>query len=553
MNTVNDWRKSVGYINLSPEERKKIDALMIAGKVDDANLIMKEAESAVRKDALWGKIGSAAAGGADVLATDVGYDVSGRTEDLTSSEKRGEMATSALGMAGKGAAAGSAFGLPGMAVGAGVSGLIGLFKSKKANREAQEQIEHNRFDKSVTNAMRLQAEKETELKTGGVQYLKDGGFVKGEGGHADDMNRGKLDPGDYVVPAGTTPMVKNLIKDFAKSIDLDKEKSAPKEGKQPVKLSDGELIIPKEKVPMANDVLSGVGLSLDDLRETVNNQKGQRMADSSIEDEEGNILLSGGGYVKDEEKEKSLEKRIGMPSWVEPAGMAAQATSGLIEKYRQEKRIKDNIASRKKRVKDTEGLSFQTKSKQDEIVKRSFRDTSRTIDDLRREGTKSLAKSSLNPQDFNVNAGNLIRGLAETTSKANLDKSNQLTQNEIGLLGARQSNVDRLNQLDQSLASLNLAKATHGTATAQTSIQGLYDHMKGIKDEQIRRRKQVELIERARAMGSEFEMQRMIEKGDLKGIVDYYESIGVNISDKEAQMLIDDNKELRENKVISEE
>ena len=530
---MQDWKSSKGYINLSPKERDRIDKLMIAGRTDEAWGEIHKSELRIKRNDMLGKVASAAGQGVNMLTSDADYDVGSRIDPLDSSEKFRSAGATALDAAAQGASAGALFGPAGMAIGAGVGAAVGGVKGMIANKRAEKDILKNRVNRNDTLAMKREAERESEMNTGAVQYVSDGGFIRGKGGPTDDMNPGKLDPGDFVIPAGTTPMAKELVSQLAKTIKEDKPKRKMNDGSRPVRLSDGELVIPKEKVPFAEQLLGNYGTSLEDIRDKTLQERGDK-PETMFPHKAGRPMVD--SHFNTQNRSFVPMKEGGeVPSWLEPSSMLFQTASGLIQQRQAENRIKQGLKDRRKREKDLEGEAFVSKGKADQIVNRSFRDTERTVRGLKQEGAKNIAMNSLNPQDYNQNISKLISDLGEVVSKSNIEKANALTQNELQLLSRKEGAAGRMGQIDSSEAGLNIAKATQAASKAQAGMQGAYDMIQARKDEQARKKRSVELIEQAKAMGSEYTLAMAIQAKDVEGIQRIYENMGLKISEEEAK------------------
>jgi hypothetical protein len=82
---------------------------------------------------------------------------------LMSSENEGVQAAGGfLTGAGTGVMMGSAFGIPGMAVGGVLGGLVGVVASMQKREEAKEKTQESKYDEMI-KLMRMQAEREVDI------------------------------------------------------------------------------------------------------------------------------------------------------------------------------------------------------------------------------------------------------------------------------------------------------------------------------------------------------------------------------------------------------
>lgn len=141
-------------------------------------------------------------------------------------------------------------------------------------------VEGVKIDQSTIEKRIRQRAKElgAELPDTAKEEKSEGGVVVGQGTGKSDSIDAELDEGDFVVPADAP---KDVVLYLLQELDLT-HIASPDDGNVDVKLSNGEVVIPKDQIENAKNVLSRLGLTLDDLAPNADNQQGQKYAQGSF-------------------------------------------------------------------------------------------------------------------------------------------------------------------------------------------------------------------------------------------------------------------------------
>jgi hypothetical protein len=186
------------------------------------------------------------------------------------------MAKSALSMGAQGAAAGMAFGPWSAAIGGVVGAGTGAVTAKLKADKQNEELKAIRSGNQATKLSFLNQKEEDEYNASNIQYMKKGGFVKGNGTPTSDSVKAKVDTGSFVLPSP---------------------------GNKTVKLSDGELVIPRNKVAIAEKAANASGTSLDEIRNSIN--KGR-----DLSQKKENEYAAGTDEIKQSRRTKKILKKI---------------------------------------------------------------------------------------------------------------------------------------------------------------------------------------------------------------------------------------------------
>jgi hypothetical protein len=431
---MKEYTASKGFLSLPEHKRTEIQKMMTSKDpemIKRAMEIIEQNNLSYRNNVQIPKVANAAFTGIDLLGKDRSINSTDYTDTIDVADRNKIIAGGVAEGAVSGGVAGMAFGPVGGAVGAVGGALVNYFKDKSAVSNANEEIVERKNRKRAAAKLSNDFQEQIDYENARPMGMQRGGFVKGKGSKTSDSNRTALKDGDFVIPAPEDDVTDSLVKSFAKNRGLDKPAKIKKaKGDVPVNLSRGELIVPKEKM------------------EPKNMKKGGPI---DLERELNNLELAQGG-----------------------AGVA-QAIQGMILQKRNEKAIKENLKGRKRRVAEEESDLMKSKAIADANVNRSYRDTEKTIDMIRRSGAKEMAKNSMTNQEYMGNVAELSAKMGDVTSKAYQDRGTALNDNLARFYEGKSKVRASETLADQSSASFSTAKATQAAGTAKAGFQNIAD------------------------------------------------------------------------------